>query len=184
MIDGHQRMLEDKVNKAVGGQSASLPASRHNSVTELTILDEETALQEIKEKLIEQSPTKQVAPVKISVSSGTRSTPGSPTGSTRNSLEDITEQVAIVQNTLESSIILSDSTVSLISINDGKNVQLKEIEQDENCPLKNFPNKIKNRLFIESEQSHRRRVSLQEFPTNVSFEEQQDQEVPGKTKTS
>lgn len=154
--------MDDKVNKALGGQSTSLPASRHNSVSDLTILndDENEKLQEIKEKLSEQSPNKQSAN-KNTI--GTRSTPHSPKGSPRQSLKDITEQVAIIQNSLESSIILSNSTVSLISMNDGQNLKLPEENDiyDENTHPKMIGKKsnIKNEL--------RRRVSLQELSMNV-----------------
>lgn len=187
LIDEHQRKLEDKVSKALGGHSASLPASRHNSVTDLTILDEETALHEIKEKLIEQSPIKQCSSVKANVSSGTRSTPHSPNASVRNSLEDITEQVAIVQNSLESSNIFSDSTVSLISINDGKNVKLPEDPvQDENAlgskQTLHRPNR--KTLFPLNLQSLRRRVSLQDFPTNISNNYIEQNEPVNKSKIS
>lgn len=165
-IDEHQRLLEDKVNKALGGQSASLPASRHNSVTDLSILNEEKKLQEIKEKLAEQSPTKQATPVKVAIVTGTRSSPHSPAnGSPRDSLEDITEQVAIVQNSLESSIILSDSTVSLISINDGQHLKLTQPAMNDENALPVGGHKKPHHLS--AFQNIRRRVSLQELPTNV-----------------
>lgn len=168
-VEDHQKDLEDKVNKMIGGHSASLPASRHNSVSNLTILDEEIKLQDIKDKLTEQqnSPVKQQMNKSV-ISTGARSTPHSPlNGSPRDSLEDITEQVAIAQNSLESSIILSDSTVSLISMNDGQNLKLPEEK------LKTVGKTPKLSLTKKKIMQYwRRRVSLQELPVNVDEFEQ------------
>src|SRR5699024_9146251 len=86
------------------------------------------------------------------------------------SLEDITEQVAIVQNSLaESPIILSDSTVSLISMNDGHNVKLLDqtTGNDENALGAAGPSR---KSHLSPFQPIRRRVSLQELPTNIVFE--------------
>lgn len=176
MISEHRQALDDKVSKTLGGQSASLPASRHNSVTDLTILDEEEKLMEIKEKIIEQSsPSKQAVVVVNSINSGARSTPHSPSSSPRNSLEDITEQVAIAQNTLDhSSIILSDSTVSLVSMNDGQNLKLPDVPsaQKENAN-KSKLHKVsspRRKLFsLSNFPSLKRRVSLQELSNNVDL---------------
>lgn len=176
MITQHRQALDDKVNKTLGGQSASLPASRHNSVTDLTILDEEEKLMELKEKIIEHSasPSKQAkAAVASSINSGARSTPHSPSSSPRNSLEDITEQVAIAQNTLDSLVILSDSTVSLVSMNDGQNLKLPNVPsaQKENAKSKQKVNSPRRKLFsLGSFPSLKRRVSLQELPNNVNLD--------------
>lgn len=179
MITQHRQALDDKVNKTLGGQSASLPASRHNSVTDLTILDEEEKLMELKEKIIEQaSPSKQVkVAVGNSINSGARSTPHSPSSSPRNSLEDITEQVAIAQNTLDSLVILSDSTVSLVSMNDGQNLKLPDVPsaQKENAKSKQKVNSPRRKLFsLGNFPSLKRRVSLQEIPNNVNLENYTD----------
>ena len=178
LIDEHRKNLDDKVNKAIGGQSASLPASRHNSVTDLTILDEEEKLIEIKDRIIEQTPSKQP---KIGSGTGTRSTPHSPTASLHNSLEDITEQAAIRQDTLEPTIILSDSTVSLVSMNDGQSVKLPEniLMQKENIhKVKNKLNSPRKRFFqMNSIHNLMRRVSLQELPNNVPQTAYEDQKL-------
>lgn len=188
LIDQHRRNLEDKVNKALGGQSASLPASRHNSVTELTILDEEEKLIEIKEKIIEQTPNKQTN--KSSINLGTRSTPHSPNTSPRHSLEDITEHL---QNTLESSIILSDSTVSLISMNDGQNLHLPQdgLQKENSLKPKHKVNSPRRKLFsLTNFPNLKRRVSLQERTNNDTYaddstdEKQLDGNIGGKSKAS
>lgn len=178
MITQHRQALDEKVNKTLGGQSASLPASRHNSVTDLTILDEEEKLMELKEKIIEQaSPSKQAKGVANSINSGARSTPHSPNSSPRNSLEDITEQVAIAQNTLDSLVILSDSTVSLVSMNDGQNLKLPDVPsaQKENAKSKVKVNSPRRKLFsLGNFPSLKRRVSLQELPNNVNHDNYKD----------
>ncbi|KAI2804211.1 Transmembrane anterior posterior transformation protein 1 [Blomia tropicalis] len=210
LIDEHRKNLDDKVNKAIGGQSASLPASRHNSVTDLTILDEEEKLIEIKDRIIEQTPSKQP---KIGSGTGTRSTPHSPTASLHNSLEDITEQAAIRQDTLEPTIILSDSTVRpffhycpnlrfraaklfqltalsydfghLVSMNDGQSVKLPEniLMQKENIhKVKNKLNSPRKRFFqMNSIHNLMRRVSLQELPNNVPQTAYEDQKLDDNT---
>ncbi|OTF79125.1 DUF747 domain containing protein [Euroglyphus maynei] len=168
-VEEHQKSLEDKVNKALGGHSASLPASRHNSVSDLTILNEEKALHEIRDKLEseqrqqqeQQQQQQQQQPKQSPIKTATKSTPHSPlNGSPRNSLEDISEQVAIIQKSLESSIILSDSTVSLISMNDGHNVRLpkplihsstttKHLEEDDDDEIEsNNENEVINGTTI------------------------------------
>ena len=188
LIDEHRRNLEDKVCKTLGGQSTSLPTSRRNSVSELTILDDEKLL-EIKEKIAEQTSNKQT---KTSINAGTRSTPHSPSTSPRNSLEDITEQ-AILQNTLESSIIFSDSTVSLVSMNDGQNLRLPQddIQKENVLKLKHKTTSPRTKLFALS--SLKRRISLQERPNNMNIcyssktptdEIQLDREISNKNKTS
>lgn len=188
-VEEHQKSLEEKVNKALGGHSASLPASRHNSVSDLTILNEEKALHEIKEKL--ESEQQRQQPQQSPTKTTTKSTPHSPlNGSPRNSLEDISEQVAIIQKSLESSIILSDSTVSLISMNDGRNVRLpKSIiqssssttqyleEDDDDDEILNNENEViirdsenqkMNTITMAKKRANiQRRVSLQELPTNT-----------------
>lgn len=170
LITEHRRTLDEKVTKTLGGQSASLPASRHNSVTDLTILDEEQKFLEIKEKMIEQaSPSKHSTKAPVSLNSGARSTPHSPSTSPHNSLKDITKQVAIAQNTLDSSIILSDSTVSLVSMNDGHNLKLPDVAplQKENAIKQGAQNSPRRKLFSFSGfPSMKRRISLQELPNN------------------
>ncbi|KAH9501537.1 Transmembrane anterior posterior transformation protein 1 [Dermatophagoides farinae] len=203
-VEEHQKSLEEKVAKALGGHSASLPASRHNSVSDLTILNEESALHVIRNKLeqehqqqqqLQQQQLQQQSPMKTATMTTTRSTPHSPlNGSPRNSLEDISEQVAIVQKSLESSIILSDSTVSLISMNDGRNVRLpkkstipslttqhpeeendeNEIkiiaddDDDDNNQTKSTSIKTTIMTTLAKKRANiLRRVSLQELPTNI-----------------
>ncbi|KAH9419995.1 Transmembrane anterior posterior transformation protein 1 [Dermatophagoides pteronyssinus] len=188
-VEEHQKSLEEKVNKALGGHSASLPASRHNSVSDLTILNEEKALHEIKEKL--ESEQQRQQPQQSPTKTTTKSTPHSPlNGSPRNSLEDISEQVAIIQKSLESSIILSDSTVSLISMNDGRNVRLPKsiiqssssttqyLEEDDDDDeilnnenemiIRDSENQKMNTITMAKKRANiQRRVSLQELPTNT-----------------
>lgn len=174
-IDEHRRQLEEKVNKVIGGQSASLPASRHNSATDLSILQGEEKLQEIKDKLQLSEgprPTSPQAPKVIITPTGTKSTPHSPTASRHQSLEDITKQVAMLQTSLDDNIILSDSTVSLISINYGHDVNLpKGTFRDENSleVLRQRPKSaIKKRLSLNLHDVNlNRRKSLQELSINV-----------------
>ena len=194
LIDDHKQKLEEKVNKALGGQSTSLPASRHNSVSDLTILEEDEKLMEIKEKMIElENPNKQAKVAALS--SGTRSTPHSPSASPRNSLEDITEQLAMVQNTLDSPIILSDSIVSLVSMNDGQNFKLPEVEPHKENAIKSKHklNSPRRKLFSFSNFPNlKRRVSLQELPNNVDLtnyadsnaDKQMDASMSAKSKAS
>lgn len=168
-IDEHRRQLEEKVNKVIGGQSASLPASRHNSATDLSILKEEDKLQDIRDKL--QLSERPSTPVKVVTASGTKSTPHSPSSSPRHvSLEDITKQVAMLQTSLDDNVILSDSTVSLISLNYGHDVNLPQPSfTDENVPN---PCTAKKRLSLNLNDSNlRRRKSLQDVINLQSFQD-------------
>lgn len=102
----------------------SLPSSRHHSVEDLTAVI------------------------------NSKSTPHTPTPSQSSSIADISTQAALIQDKLENSMILSNSTVSLnsLEINDGSNVQLLQDQDQLSC--------LKRRL--NSADKLRRRVSLQE----------------------
>ncbi|RWS13743.1 Protein TAPT1-like protein [Dinothrombium tinctorium] len=112
-------------------QCTSLPSSRHHSTENL--------------------------PLAVANS---KSTPHTPTPSQSSSLVDITEQAAIMQETLENSMVMSNSTVSLnsLEINDGSTVRLLE-EGKENLPSKQ--KSILRQRFAENNPL-KRRVSLQE----------------------
>ncbi len=137
LIDAHRKTLDSKVG-SLSRQYTSLPASRHNSSEDLPSI----------------------------VSTHAKSTPHTPSLSTRSSLADITAQAAIMQETLETSMVFSDSTVSLMSldINDGRNLKLpndcdsneQQLKQKSILRQRNLENQMK------------RRVSLQEVSSNSS----------------
>ena len=138
LIDAHRKTLNSKVG-ALSRQYTSLPASRHNSVEDIP----------------------------STVSAHPKSTPHTPSPSARSSLTDITAQAAIMQETLESSMVFSDSTVSLnsLDINDGMSVGLA-VQSDPN--QKELTQKsILRQRHLNNE--FKRRVSLQEVSTNPSI---------------
>ena len=138
LIDAHRKTLDNKVG-ALSRQFTSLPASRHNSTEDIP----------------------------SAVSAHPKSTPHTPSPSARSSLTDITAQAAIMQETLESSMIFSDSTVSLnsLDINDGMAVGLavenaskqKELGQKSILRQRHLNTPFK------------RRVSLQEVSSDPSI---------------
>jgi hypothetical protein len=93
-----------------------------------------------------------------------KSTPHTPSPSASSSIQDITAQAAIMQETLETSMIFSDSTVSLVSldINDGSNVHLPGHTFND-ITNQNIKNKsiLRHRNLGPDDASLRRRVSLQ-----------------------
>jgi len=138
LIDAHRKTLDTKVG-TLSRQYTSLPASRHNSSEDLP----------------------------AAVSAHAKSTPHTPSPSVRSSLADITAQAAIMQETLETSMVFSDSTVSLnsLDINDGSNIKLpgdsdpnaEQLIQKSILRHRNLDNQLK------------RRVSLQEVSSNSSI---------------
>ncbi|KAI1288002.1 Protein TAPT1 -like protein [Halotydeus destructor] len=131
--------------------SASLPSSRHHSMDNLT-----TA---------------------FGLNCSSKSTPESQVPSHSSSLADITEQAAIMQETLEKSMIFSDSQVSLLSLSleetqfrdRGKVLGAISEKDDVRCFSAGSKNKsiLRNKSFNESG-NLRRRVSLQETITSAT----------------
>lgn len=90
-----------------------------------------------------------------------KSTPHTPAPSQSSSLADISAQAAIMQESLEASMILSDSTVSLnsLDINDGSDIRISE-QLKENSVPKEHKSILRHRNY--NSEKLIRRVSLQE----------------------
>jgi len=145
-IDHHKSQLEKKT--PLVRACSSLPSSRHGSV----------------ENIVKAVNT-------TTVTTQSKSTPHTPTGSQSSSLADITAQAQIIQETLgESSMIMSDSQVSLLSMDvEGRNNELlnKVIKRDgsDSPGTKLFHRRSILRNIENNPNStdvHKRRVSLQE----------------------
>lgn len=139
LIDQHRATIEKKV--PTDRKCTSLPSSRHQSMED----------------------------IHKAVSDGlTRSQPQSPTPSQSSSLADITAQAAILQDTLDTSMILSDSQVSLVSMDtEAREAKVLESinENQENHGYGGIIVKTKSILrqrSFNSSDGIKRRVSLQE----------------------
>ena len=135
LIEEHRNTLEKKIPQP--RQCTSLPASCHNSMEDIP----------------------------AALNAYPKSTPHTPSPSASSSLADITAQAAIMQETLETSMILSDSTVSLMSldINDGSKIKLLADRDTFNDNQENMEPSLVRQLH---KNNLRRRVSLQEVSSN------------------
>lgn len=174
IIDDYRRLVDEKVNKLIGGLSTSLPVSRHNSVADLTILSDEDKFNEIRDKfpLLNTTKPPSITTTKIGPSSlETKSVPQSPlANSPRDSLEDINERLELLRTSYDSCLLMSDSTVDLVSMNDGQH--LTEIFDDKpsNDQSKTKPNSVRKRLkSIKDMISIKRRVSMHDLPKIIPF---------------
>jgi hypothetical protein len=118
-------------------QCTSLPSSRHHSTENLTTIGNPNS----------------------------KSTPHTPVASQSASLADITAHASLVHETLESSLIFSDSTVSLNSfeMNDGSELRLRHLKINATDKENERPSSRNELLNI-----NRRRPSLQEC-VNYNF---------------
>jgi hypothetical protein len=159
-IDRHRSQIERKT--PLVRACASLPSSRHGSVENIYRAANAAALMT------------------------SQSTPHTPTPSQSSSLADITAQAHILQETLDSSMIMSDSQVSLLSMDiQDKNrehvltiiQERQRLKQDghesDGSIDRNKPYKRKSILRQASspptELTHRRRVSLQDSQLSNSL---------------
>lgn len=100
--------------------------------------------------------------------SNTRSTPHTPTPSQSSSLADITAQAAILQDALDTSMILSDSQVSLVSMDTMESREAKVLESIHENQENVYGGIVVRQKSILRQRSFnandgvRRRVSLQE----------------------
>ena len=154
-IDRHRSLIERKT--PLVRACASLPSSRHASVENIFKAANAAAM------------------------TTSQSTPHTPTLSQSSSLADITNQAHILQETLDSSMIMSDSQVSLLSMDiQDKNREhvltiIREKQRmkssdaghesdgliDRNKPFKR-KSILRQSTSPPTELTHRRRVSLQE----------------------
>ncbi|XP_054158353.1 transmembrane anterior posterior transformation protein 1 homolog [Oppia nitens] len=138
LIEAHRKTIDDKVG-ALSRQYTSLPASRHNSCEDIP----------------------------SAVSPHAKSTPHTPSPSTRSSLADITQQAAIMQETLESSMIFSNSTVSLNSLDINDGTAIKFTVTSGTSDLKLSQKSILRQRHVDNQ--FKRRVSLQEMTSDSSI---------------
>ena len=145
LIDRHRATLEKRA--PTDRKCTSLPSSRHQSLEDIH---------------------------KAANDGLTRSQPQSPTPSQSSSLADITAQAAILQDTLDTSMILSDSQVSLVSMDtEAREAKVLESinENQENVYDRGLVVKTKSILrqrSFNSADGTKRRVSLQEGHSNRS----------------
>lgn len=140
LIERHRATIEKKA--PTDRKCTSLPSSRHQSLEDIH---------------------------KAANDGLTRSQPQSPTPSASSSIADITAQAAILQDTLDTSMILSDSQVSLVSMDtEAREAKVLESinENQENVNYGGIVIKTKSilrqRSFNSSDGNIKRRVSLQE----------------------
>ena len=150
-IDRHRSQVKTPLIRGC----SSLPSSRHPSVENLF-------------KTVNAS------------GMASQSTPQTPTPSQSSSLADITAQAHLLQETLDSSMIMSDSQVSLLSMDlEGKNreqvlaklLEKQKIKTEGNESETDSKGKKRKSILRQStlpfsELTHRRRVSLQESQLN------------------
>lgn len=139
-IDKHKSKMEKKTHLV--RTCSSLPSSRHGSMENLT---------KVTTNVVES-----------------QSTPHSPTPSQSSSLADISAQAQLLQETLDNSLVMSDSQVSLVSMDiEGKTKMVLDVidENDPNCLASKIGFKKKSILRQSNSNSDtclKRRVSLQE----------------------
>lgn len=155
LIEKHRSTLERKAPPA--RVCTSLPSSRHHSMEDIP-----SAL----------------------AGGNSKSTPHTPTPSQSSSLADISAQAAIMQESLETSMFLSDSQVSLnsLDISEGRELRILGVIDENNqenngasaaaAALRGFSTGGKHRSILRQQQHPRasdhlrRRVSLQEATSN------------------
>lgn len=155
LIEKHRSTLERKAPPP--RVCTSLPSSRHHSMEDIP----------------------------GALAGNSKSTPHTPTPSQSSSLADISAQAAIMQESLETSMILSDSQVSLnsLDINEGRELRILGVIDENNLDansaasaLRGFSAGSKQKSILRhrsagSADHLRRRVSLQEaYSTSLKYE--------------
>lgn len=143
-IDKHKMKMEKKT--PLVRTCSSLPSSRHGSMENLTKI-----------------PTNTIE---------SQSTPHTPTPSQSSSLADISAQAALLQETLDNSLVMSDSQVSLVSMDiEGKTNKMLHVIDENNPSILTGTINFKKKSILRQSNSNsdtclKRRVSLQDNQLN------------------